>query len=451
MVAGGRVGPGVVWVRGEKIERVELGENAMSRPQVAGCPVTDVGDLVVMPGLVDTHVHVNEPGRTDWEGFVTAGRAAAAGGITMMVVMPLNCTPAVTNVAALMGEAEAAAGKCLVDYGFWGGVVPGNVADLEPMWEAGALGFKCFMVESGVEDFHGSSMNDLRVAAPVLERLRAPLLVHAEDPEVIAGAEKASRLRSDPRNYRAYVDSRPWHAEDRAVRSLQELLIEYPWLRIHVVHVACFQAAILAYFTFERTGRMTCETCPHYLTFASEEIGDGDTVYKCAPPIRSAKGRGELWESIRRGYIGMVVSDHSPCPPELKLKSEGDFARAWGGISSLQLGLAATWSEACSRGFGLEHVASWMCENPSRLAGISGQKGRIEAGMDADLVMFDPDATWTVDAEKLQHRHKLTPYDGMTLRGVVKRTILRGRTVYDADAANPFPLEPIGQWIKRDT
>ena len=455
IVADGTVRPGVVHVRGEKIERVEFeGEGARlgepGYPEREGHRHIDVGDLVVMPGLVDTHVHVNEPGRTDWEGFVTAGRAAAAGGITTIVVMPLNCTPAATNVAALMGEAEAAAGKCLVDYGFWGGVVPGNVKDLEPMWKAGALGFKCFMVDSGVEDFHGSSMHVIRDAASLLAQLGVPLLVHAEDPEVLARAAVESGLAQNPSSYAAYLASRPPESEAEAITNLFVLLSEEPRLRLHIVHLACGKPGALLPLAQSMNYAMTGETCPHYLTFASEAIPDGATAYKCAPPIRERHERESLWRRLKQGYLTMVVSDHSPCPPGLKRLERGDFMKAWGGISSLQLGLSATWTGARDRKCSTADVARWMCENPAKLAGINGQKGRIEEGMDADLIFFDPDAEWTVRAESLQHRHKLTPYDGMKLRGVVKRTILRGRTIYDAAASNPFPLEPIGQWIKRD-
>jgi allantoinase len=452
LLSGGRIGPGEVWVRASKIAHVFLGEDRAGAPTLpADAEILDAGDLVVMPGLVDTHVHVNEPGRTDWEGFFTAGRAAAAGGITTIVVMPLNCTPAATNVAALMGEAEAAAGKCLVDYGFWGGLVPGNVDELEPMWKAGALGFKAFMVDSGVEDFPGSSMEDLKRAAPVLAALGAPLLVHAEDPEFVRQALPRSGLLDHPRSYARYEQSRHIGVEEQAVHNLLSLCRDCKALRLHIVHVTAPGAAAFVEVAATRRGLLvTAETCPHYLTFAAEHIADGATVFKCAPPIRSARDRGLLWAWLRHGAWSMVVSDHSPCPPEMKHMQEGDFAKAWGGISSLQIGLAATWNGAMAHGSDLVAIGRWMCENPAKLAGINAQKGRIAAGMDADLIFFDPDEQWIVDAQKLQHRHKLTPYDGLTLRGVVKRTILRGTTIYDASAANPFPSEPIGRWIKRD-
>ncbi len=476
IVTAGAVRAGVVHVRDEKIERVELAESSSDessgRPDpppdrrgaaghpdpdrrgAAGHPELNVGDLVVMPGLVDTHVHVNEPGRTDWEGFATAGRAAAAGGITTIVVMPLNCTPAATNVAALLGEAEGAAGKCLVDYGFWGGLVPGNVGELKGMWEAGALGFKCFMVDSGVDDFTGVSHQDLNNSAPTLARMGATLLVHAEDPGVILTSLAASGLADDRRSYAKYLASRPEKAERWAVTTLYKLALAHSrnGLRTHVVHVACEAAASIVGSDSADALRLglSGETCPHYLTFAAEDIPDGATQFKCAPPIRDRATREALWSALGDGTLVMVVSDHSPCPPEMKLLVEGDFARAWGGISSLQLGLAATWTGARARGFHLPDIARLMCENPAALGGFNLRKGRIAAGFDADLVIFDPDEEWTVRGETLQHRHKLTPYDGMTLCGVVKRTILRGRTVYDSSLAHPFPLEPIGQWIKRD-
>ncbi len=454
IVADGVVCAGVVHVRGEKIERVELeGDGGVAGFKQATTPperVLDVGDLVVMPGLVDTHVHVNEPGRTDWEGFLTAGRAAAAGGITTIVVMPLNCMPAATNVAALVGEAEAARGKCSVDYGFWGGVVPGNVDELEPMWEAGALGFKCFLVDSGVPDFPAISMNELfRKSSAPLSRLRAPLLAHAEDAGMLARAYATSGLSESPKSYNCYLASRPPDVEYGAVEDLIGCLA-VEGVHVHIVHVSGSSKALWLINDSKRKGALvTAETCPHYLTFAAEEIPDGATQFKCAPPIRDREIRETLWEALRNGTLDMVVSDHSPCPPNMKLLEQGDFAKAWGGVSSLQLGLSATWTGAQERGFVISDIARWMCAKPAVLGGFSLQKGQIAAGFDADLVIFDPAEQWTVRGQSLHHRHKLTPYDGMTLRGVVKRTILRGRTIFDASLANPFPSEPIGQWIKR--
>lgn len=469
IVAENRIAPGSILIRGDKVERIELASEdgrTPASPIPGTYPELDAGDLVVMPGLVDTHVHVNEPGRTDWEGFVTAGRAAAAGGITTIVVMPLNCSPAATSVAALMGEAEAAAGKCLVDYGFWGGLVPGNQHELEPMWNAGALGFKAFMVDSGIDDFGGASEQDLELAAPILARLDVPLLVHAEDAKVIARASRPSPIKRVATSYKDYLATRPLEAEDRAVQALISLSERFG-IRIHVVHITSMSPQMFLAAHKRPALRISGETCPHYLVFAAEEIPDGATDNKCAPPIRERIHREQLWRLLGRenGLLDMIVSDHSPCPPHMKCLESGDFQRAWGGISSLQLGLSAVWTAANASAGGLNtfldrsgephrglcDISRLMSEAPSALAGLSTRKGRIAPGYDADLVFFDPDAHWVVRPATLHHRHKLTPYDGMPLRGVVKRTILRGRTIYDAALANPFPLDPIGQWIKRGT
>lgn len=449
ILAEDRIGTGEVWVRSGRITDVFL--DARSRPSPpAGVQVLDAGDLVVMPGLVDTHVHVNEPGRTDWEGFETAGMAAAAGGITSIVVMPLNCTPAATNVEALMGEARAAAGKCRVDYGFWGGLVPGNADQLEPMWRAangGVHGFKAFLTPSGVPDFENVSIDDIMQAEDVLRRLGGPLLVHAEDPTIVDKATVVSGLVDAPRSYAKYLASRPPEAEAKAIAMLAGVS-RVCGISVHIVHVAARAALDVLREGFSG---VTAETCPHYLTFAAEEIPDGATQFKCAPPIRDRATREALWDALRDETLTMVVSDHSPCPPELKRLDAGDFARAWGGIASLQLGLCATWTGAHARGFGLADIARWMAANPAKLAGIGHRKGTIAAGRDADLILFDPEASWTVEARTLHHRHKVTPYDGLTLRGVVRRTLLRGRTVYDASrpAHEAFPTEPLGRWIKR--
>ncbi len=431
-------------------------------PLVSDARVLDVGDSVVMPGLVDTHVHVNETGRTEWEGFRTAGRAAAAGGVTTMVVMPLNCTPAATNVRALQAEAEAAHGKSLVDYALWGGLVAGNAAELESMWEAGALGFKCFLTPSGVDDFPHVTRSDLQAAAPILARLGAVLLAHAEDPDIIAHARRSSDLDAAPTSYRAYLASRPPAAEVESVKLLIELARDlkrsgHPGAAVHVVHVAAAEVIDLL-ATARREGLpITAETCPHYLALTAEDIPDGATQFKCAPPIREASHRERLWAALQNGTLDMVVSDHSPCPPALKLLQQGDFAKAWGGISSLQLGLAVVWTHATGHGADLTDIARWMAEAPARLAGIAGSKGRIAVGSDADLLVWDPEAGFKVDSSTLQHRHKLTPYDGAQLRGVVRATFVRGRQVYAAPGfervgqldQDGFAEECVGQWVKR--
>ena len=400
----------------------------------------DAGDLVVLPGLVDTHVHVNEPGRTHWEGFESATRAALAGGVTTIVDMPLNSIPATTSVSALQLKREAAAGRCSCDVGFWGGIVPGNTAELEPMVRAGALGFKAFLVPSGVDEFPAVSEADLRRAAEITARLKVPLLIHAEDPEAVAHATLTFSLR-DRRSHRSWLRSRA--GEDNAVCRLRRLCLE-TGARIHVVHIASHDALEYVYELPEGHA-FSVETCPHYLTFASEEIPDGATQFKCAPPIHRATNRDALWYGLAHGVITMIVSDHSPCPPELKRLDEGDFFTAWGGIASLQLGLSAVWTGARDRGYGPVELARWMSAAPARLAGL-GRKGAIAAGRDADFVLWDPEAEWTVHGEQLEHRHKLTPYEGHALRGRVLHTFLRGVEVFDGEA---FPAGAIGREVER--
>lgn len=395
-----------------------------------GVPAIDAGDAVVMPGLVDTHVHVNEPGRTGWEGFETATRAAAAGGITTLVDMPLNSIPATTTRQALRVKREAARGKCRVDVGFWGGVVPGNAEEIAGLIEDGVLGFKSFLVPSGVEEFQHVTEADLREAMPRLNG--AVLLVHAELPGPLRVCEGD---RHDD-----WLRSRPDAAETEAIELLIRLCRE-TGARVHVVHLATAEALPLLREARREGLPITVETCPHYLTFAAEEIPDGALEFKCAPPIRSRANRERLWEALREGWIDLVATDHSPSPPELK---SGGFREAWGGIASLQLSLPAVWTGARARGFALGDLALWICRNPARLAGLA-HKGAIEPGFDADLVIWEPEASVRVEPENLQHRHKLTPYAGRTLQGIVRRTLLRGETVYhDGD----FPGPPAGRLLK---
>ncbi|HJL02025.1 MAG TPA: allantoinase AllB [Polyangiaceae bacterium LLY-WYZ-15_(1-7)] len=390
------------------IERVEL---------------VDVGDAWLVPGAVDTHVHLNEPGRTEWEGFATATAAAAAGGITTLVDMPLNCIPATTDVAALEAKRAAAAGQLQVDVGFYGGVVPGNAEALEPLADAGVLGFKCFLIDSGVEEFPHVDAGDLRAALPHLARRGLPLLAHCELPV------SEPPTSPDPRSYRAWLDSRPRAWEQEAI----ELLIalgEEAGCRTHVVHLACADALDAIGDAKLRGAPLSVETCPHYLSFAAEEIPDGDPRFKCAPPIRERDQREGLWEGLRDGRIDFVVSDHSPCAPALKHLEEGDVAQAWGGIAGLQLSLSATWTGALRRRVPFEEVVRWTSSAPAAFAGLK-HKGAIAPGFDADLVVFDPDAEIEVDARELKHRHDVTPYAGQRLRGRVEATWLRGERVYD--------------------
>jgi allantoinase len=410
-------------------------------------PLIEAGDAVVLPGLVDTHVHVNEPGRTAWEGFWSATRAAAAGGVTTIVDMPLNSVPPTTSVAALEAKRAAAAAKAHVDVGFWGGIVPGNLRELEPLVEAGALGCKAFLVDSGVPEFGSVDAAQLEAAMRALARQDAPTVVHAELPGPIAEAVRAGG-GADPRRYRTWLDSRPDRAETGAVALVAELAGR-AGARAHVLHLSSAQALEPLRRARAALGdRLTAETCPHYLTLAAEEVPDGATQFKCAPPIRSAANRERLWAALAAGDLAMVASDHSPCPPERKLPREGDFMAAWGGIASLQLTLPLVWSWARGRGHGVADLAAWLAAAPARLAGLDARKGAIAPGRDADLVVFDPDATFQVDPAALYHRHPVTPYAGRVLHGVVRATLLRGRAIWEA--AGGIRGTPRGRLLARE-
>jgi allantoinase len=411
----------------------------------SGSTVHEAGDLVVMPGLVDTHVHINEPGRTEWEGFSTATRAAAAGGVTTLIEMPLNSIPATTTAAAFREKLAAAAGKLWVDVGFWGGVVPGNSAELQPLWDAGVFGFKCFLAPSGVNEFANVTEADLRLALPNLAALGAPLLAHAELPEPIEKAVESLPKTASPRKYATWLAARPREAEDDAVALLLRLGSEFG-ARIHIVHVSSADALALLRSAKAAAGAVTAETCPHYLTFAAEEIADGTTEFKCAPPIRERENREKLWQGLGDGTLDFIATDHSPCPPAMKLPEEGDFLRAWGGIASLQLSLPAVWTEARARGYAVTHLATWLCEGPARLAGLAGRKGTIAVGCDADFVIWDPEAKFHVEPAKLHHRHKVTPYAGRELSGRVETTFLRGRKIFER---GEFSAGPLGHVLHR--
>jgi allantoinase len=397
-----------------------------------GTHVEDLGDAVLMPGLVDSHVHVNEPGRTEWEGFESATRAAAAGGVTTLVDMPLNSSPVTTTRDALERKRDAAAGRGLVDCAFWGGLVPGNASAIASLLDAGACGVKAFLVHSGIDDFPAAGEAELRAALPILAERGKPLLVHAEL------ATDLAQPKGDPRRYSTYLASRPPSWEREAVALLLRLCRE---LRapIHVVHLSAAAAARLVAEAHREGLPMTAETCPHYLALAAEEVEDGRTEFKCAPPVREGQNRDALWGALVDGTIGLVVSDHSPCPPLLKQPARGDFMAAWGGIASLQLALPVVWTEARRRGLGLGRLIGWMAEAPASLAGLAASKGRIAPGYDADLVAFDPDATFEVAGAGIHHRHKLTPYLGRTLHGVVRKTWLRGRLVFSAGCFEGAP------------
>ncbi len=431
--------PAAILVEGEQIQAV------VSPAQiVSGTEIHDFGDAAILPGLVDSHVHINDPGRAEWEGFHSATRAAAAGGYTLLVDMPLNCLPGTTTVVALEAKRAAAQGQCRVDWAAWGGVVKGNQADVEPLAAAGVLGFKCFLVHPGIDGFTMVGEKDLRAALPRLARTGLPLLVHAE----LAGPidEATARLAdADWRCYSTYLQSRPDEAELSAIRMMLSLCQQYDF-RLHIVHLSSGLA--LPELRAARTEGLavSVETCPHYLHLAAEDIPNAATLCKCAPPIRSRENREALWQGLRDGVIDLVATDHSPCLPAMKELGEGDFRTAWGGISSLSMALSVMWTEASRRGFTLVDVTRWMAEGTARLAGCQAQKGRIGAGYDADLVVFDQDTIFQVIPERLHYRYPLSPYLGETLRGVVKATYLRGRPVF---AEGDFPGEPSGREWRR--
>ena len=416
--------PAAIWIRDGKI--VNVGDWADVPDREA---IVDYGELAILPGIVDTHVHLNEPGRTEWEGFATATTAAAIGGVTTLVDMPLNSIPPTTTREGFAAKRAAARGQCAVDVGFWGGVVPGNAAELPGLVADGVRGFKCFMVDSGVEEFGWCGERELAIAMPILAGLGVPLLCHAE----VAGpidAAAAQLAGADPHRYATYLASRPPAAEEEAIALIARLCRETR-ARTHVVHHSA--ASALGQLRAARAEGLplTAETCPHYLHFTAEAIPDGATPFKCAPPIRDAANREALWAALAEGVLGLVASDHSPCTPALKALEQGDFVAAWGGVSGLQLALSVVWTEARRRGHALTDIARWMCAAPAALAGLTGQKGAIAAGHDADLVAFADAEVQTVTPEHVHHRHKITPYAGETLLGVVQATYLRGIRVVD--------------------
>ncbi|WP_406464932.1 allantoinase AllB [Streptomyces sp. NBC_00111] len=402
----------------------------------AGARVEDFGDDVLLPGLVDTHVHVNDPGRAEWEGFWTATRAAAAGGITTLLDMPLNSLPPTTTVGNLRVKQEVAAPKAHVDTGFWGGALPSNVKDLRPLFEAGVFGFKCFLSPSGVEEFPELDQEQLARSMAEIAGFGGLLIVHAEDPHHLAAAPQRGGER-----YADFLASRPRDAENTAIGNLIAHARRLS-ARVHVLHLSSSDALPLIAAAKAEGVRVSVESCPHFLTLTAEEVPDGATEFKCCPPIREAANQDALWAGLADGTIDCIVSDHSPCTTDLKTP---DFASAWGGISSLQLGLPAVWTEARRRGHGLEDVVRWMSAGPAELAGLS-RKGAIEVGRDADFAVLAPEETFTVDPAGLFHRNQVTAYAGKTLHGVVRSTWLRGTRI----AADGVLTEPTGRLLERN-
>lgn len=407
-----------VGIRAGRIAAIE----SLDVPMSASIQLTLDDDVVLMPGLVDSHVHVCEPGNTEWEGFATATRAAAAGGITTLVDMPLDSVPTTVDLAALELKQKAAAGKCHVDVAFWGGVIPGNLAQLTSLWQAGVVGFKCFLVDSGSEDFPPVDVATMEEALHVIRGFGVPLIVHAESDEVAASLPAAHGRR-----YSDFLASRPRGLENLAVAQVIEAARRTGG-HAHICHLSSSDALPMIASARREGVSLTAETCPHYLTLCAEDVKDGETICKCSPPVREAANRELLWGGLRAEVLDLVVSDHSPCTADMKTGGGGDFASAWGGVSSLQFTLPLVWSGARSRGFSLSDVAAWMAHGPAELAGLRS-KGRIALGQDADFCVFAPDETFVVDPAECHHRNPGTPYDGRTLTGVVRGTILRGERV----------------------
>ncbi len=410
------------------------------RVEQKGISFESFGDQVIMPGVIDAHVHINEPGRTEWEGFETATKAAAAGGITTMIEMPLNASPVTTTVEALKLKLEAAKGKLHVNVGFYGGVVPGNIDDLDGLLSAGVFGIKAFLTHSGIDEFPNVTEADLRRALPILKKHDAKLLVHCEF-ESANPQHETRQHATDPRSYANYLASRPAQWETDAIALMIRLSEEFD-VHVHIVHVSAAEALPLIRDAKKRGLRITAETCPHYLVFCAEEIPDGATEFKCAPPIRERANNELLWEALKDGTLDFVATDHSPAPPDIKEQRSGDFMKAWGGIAGLQFLLPAFWTGAKERGFSLEEVARLLCEHPAQFLGLK-QKGRIAPGCDADLVIWDPDAGFVVKGEDMQHRHKLTPYAGRNLSGVVARTYVAGDVVFNEGSFVGTPKQPL--------
>jgi len=411
--------------------------DVLSHHNIHGCELTDYNELVLMPALTDTHVHINEPGRTEWEGFKTATMAAAAGGITTLVDMPLNSLPVTTNVKALNKKIDSAKDKIYVDVGFYGGFIPNNISDLAELIQNGVFGLKSFMIDSGLVEFPNVTEEDLRKGVSHLRNVphRAlPLLVHAE---IDCGFEKTPAY--DECCFNSFLETRPREWENKAIKILIDLCREFKY-PIHIVHLSSSDAIEMIKSAKSEGLPLTVETCPHYLFFSSEEISDKDTRFKCTPPIRENENREKLWDAVKDGTIDFIVSDHSPCNPELKFMDKGSFEEAWGGISSLQFGLSVIWTEARKRGLTLNVVSKLMCENTAKFIGLEMKKGKIEKGYDADIIIFDPDKKFIVEENKIFHRHKETPYSGRELYGVVETTFLRGEKVFNNGKIISSPL-----------
>lgn len=389
--------------------------------------IQDVGESVIMPGLIDCHVHINEPGRTAWEGFVTATKAAAAGGITTLIEMPLNASPVTTTASNFEIKQAAAKGKLNVNCGFWGGVIPDNLNELDTLLKSGVYGLKAFLTHSGIDDFPNTNADHLRQALLLLKKYDMPLLVHCE---LDAPNEDSHYLDENPRSYVAYLKSRPNSWENNAVQLMIDLCRETR-SRVHLVHISSAEALPLIAAAKKEGLPLTAETCPHYLFFNAEQIPDGATEFKCAPPIREKENNEKLWAALKDGTLDFVVTDHSPAPPDLKETVSGNFKKAWGGIAGLQFSLPVMWTGMKQRGFSIHDFSTLMSENVASFMKLNSLKGKIEKGYDADLVIWNPSKKFIVKSEQIQHRHKITPYAGLELFGQVEQTYVNGIKVFD--------------------
>jgi allantoinase len=434
-----------VFINGELIETAIVYENGIivdicaKESLPVDCPCEDVGDLVIMPGLIDTHVHINEPGRTDWEGFNTATQAAAAGGITTVIDMPLNCIPVTTTLDSVKVKQQCLTNQMWVDIGFHGGIIPGNENEIANMVKAGISTFKAFMIDSGVDEFPASDRKTLEIAMPILAQHDATLLVHAELDS--CGQEFAIKDKS---SYQEFLQSRPDQWEVDAIQQVIDLSKEYQ-CKVHIVHLSSAKALALIEKAQKDDIRITAETCPHYLTLSANSIPDGDARFKCCPPIRNDDNQNQLWQGLQAGIIDFIVSDHSPCTPALKRLDDSNLWEAWGGISSLQFGLSLIWTAIQKRGFGIQHLVKWMCERPAYLVRLDHFKGKIEKGYQADFVIWDPNKSQIIDKNKILYKNKMSAYEQHTVLGVVEQTILRGETIFNKNNNNNFDKTPTGK------
>jgi allantoinase len=413
-----------VLVNGDSIEAI------LSEPAGADIPVVQLGSKILMPGIVDPHVHINEPGRTDWEGFNTATRAAIAGGITTLVEMPLNADPVTTTVNAFDQKISATKAQLHCDCGFWGGVIPGNESEIVPLIQKGVLGFKAFLTHSGIDEFPNVTENDLRKVMPVIALHGLPLLVHCE----LSGPAPqppGNDQTNTHHSYQNYLSSRPKSWEDNAIAMMIRLCEELN-CRVHIVHLSSADSIKQIEKAKQKGLPLTVETAQHYLYFNAEEIPDGQTQYKCAPPIREKLNNEKLWQALKDGIIDFVATDHSPAPPAMKETESGDLEKAWGGISSIQFALPVLWTAAKKHGCDITDIAKWLCERPAFLPDLQHKKGKIAVGYDADFVVWDPAKKFTVNESIIHHKHKLTPYLKQELYGVSEQTWLRGRKVFES-------------------